>query len=445
MSDPMPLTLDFGDITLEDLPRVGGKNASLGELVHALRPQGVGVLDGFATTADAYRLLVHESGLERHLTALLGDFDHEDLDELARRGHEARAAVLAAPLPEAMRAAILDAYERLCQRVGREPELAVRSSATAEDLPEASFAGAAETFLNVRGREALLRAVQACCSSLFTDRAISYRARLGYDHLKVALSVGIMPMIRSDKASSGVIFTIDTESGFRNAVVITGAYGLGEYVVQGVVSPDEWTLFKPGLLGGARPIVGRQLGTKEVRLVYADGSRGTRSEATPPEERGRFCLDDDEVLTLGRWACLIEDHYSRRAGRAQPMDIEWAKDGLSGDLFIVQARPETVHSAKAQAACTERYRLTAKPGAPVVVGPDMSSPMAPPAIRRPATTSAIMAPMLSSPSRNGRTSPSTRVSSAWGTSPSRRISTGSPPSAGRTIACEPETRWVWAS
>ncbi|MFY9822987.1 MAG: phosphoenolpyruvate synthase, partial [Thermoanaerobaculia bacterium] len=265
-------------------------------------------------------------------------------------------------------AALGAAYDRLCQRLGREPELAVRSSATAEDLPEASFAGAAETFLNVRGRDGLLRAVQACCSSLFTDRAISYRARLGYDQLKVALSVGVMPMVRSDKASSGVIFTLDTESGFREVVTVSGAYGLGEFVVQGVVTPDEWTVFKPTLATGHRAIIGRRLGTKEVRLVYADGSKGTRSEPTPAAERSRYCLADDDVLTLARWACRIEEHYSRRAGHPQPMDIEWAKDGLTGELYIVQARPETVHSAKSRTAAAEVYRLTAAPGEPLVTG-----------------------------------------------------------------------------
>ncbi len=203
----------------------------------------------------------------------------------------------------------------------------MRSSATAEDLPEASFAGQQETFLNVRGREALLGAVQACFASLFTERAISYRARLGCDHLQVQLSAGVQPMVRSDKGCAGVLFTLDTESGFRDAVVINGSYGLGEFVVQGVVTPDEWVVFKPTLRAGFRPIIGRLLGTKEVWLLYADGSRGTCSEPTPPAERASFCLSDDEVLQLSRWGCLIEEHYSARAGRPQPMYIEWAKDG----------------------------------------------------------------------------------------------------------------------
>lgn len=291
--------MDFADISLGDVASVGGKNASLGELFRALKPKGVSVLDGFATTAHAYRRLMGTDGLEDRLRSIFSAFDPENLVELSRRGEAARAAVLETRMPDDVRTAILAGYARLSSRLGREPELAVRSSATAEDLPEASFAGAAETFLNVRGREALVRAVHACYSSLFTDRAISYRARLGYDQLKVALSVGIMPMVRSDKASSGVVFTLDTESGFRDVVTVSATYGLGEFIVQGVVSPDEWTVFKPTLATGRPAIIGRRLGTKEVRLVYADGSKATRSEPTPAEERGRFCLTDDDVLTLG--------------------------------------------------------------------------------------------------------------------------------------------------
>ena len=360
--------LDFEQIGLSDLARVGGKNASLGELFRALKPKGIGVIDGFATTAEAYRRLLQEGRLQERLRKIFTALDAENLDELARAGHAARAAVLETPLPPTLRVEILAAYDRLSARVGREPELAVRSSATAEDLPEASFAGAAETFLNVRGREGLLRAVHACFSSLFTDRAISYRARLGYDQLKVAISVGIMPMVRSDKASSGVIFTLDTESGFRDVVTVSGAYGLGEFVVQGVVTPDEWTVFKPTLATGHRAIIGRRLGTKEVRLVYADGSKATRSEPTPDAERGRYCLTDDDVLILARWACEIEAHYSALAGHPRPMDLEWAKDGVTGELFILQARPETVHSAKTRTAAAELYRLLERPGSPLVSG-----------------------------------------------------------------------------
>jgi pyruvate,water dikinase len=368
MKSQLVYTLNFDQITLKSLPQVGGKNASLGELFNALRPEGIGVLDGFATTADAYRALLAERNLEYELRTLLSDFDSEDVNELSTRGHAARVAVLDTPLPKELREAITGAYDKLCERLGREPELAVRSSATAEDLPEASFAGAAETFLNVRGHAALLRAVHQCFASLFTDRAISYRARLGYDQLKVAISVGVQPMVRSDKASSGVIFTLDTESGFRDVVLVSSSYGLGEFVVQGVVTPDEWTVFKPTLRDGLRPIIGRQLGSKEVRLVFGDGSRTTKSEATPSAERTKFSLADDEVLKLSRWACLIENHYSQVAGHPQPMDIEWAKDGMTEELFIVQARPETVHSAKSQAAVGEIYRLTNKGGTPLVTG-----------------------------------------------------------------------------
>jgi pyruvate,water dikinase len=363
-----PFVLDFSEINAGDLGRVGGKNASLGELFRTFSSKGVGVLDGFATTADAYRRLLATAGLGERLRSVFAGLDAENLPDLARAGQAARTAVLDTPLPEDVKAAVLEGYERLCARCGGETALAVRSSATAEDLPEASFAGAAETYLNVRGREGLLRAVHACYSSLFTDRAISYRARLGYDQLQVALSVGVMPMVRSDLASSGVIFTLDTESGFRDVVTITGAWGLGEFVVQGVTTPDEWTVFKPTLATGHPAIIGRRLGSKEVRLVYADGQKGTRSEAVPTDARARFSLDDGDVLTLGRWACAIEAHYSALAGQPRPMDIEWAKDGISGRLFIVQARPETVHAQKERTATAEVYRLTGPTGPPLVTG-----------------------------------------------------------------------------
>lgn len=362
-------TLKFSEIRMKDVPRVGGKNASLGELLVALKPKGVGVLDGFAITTDGYWRLLQEQELRGKLQEIFSDIDPEDLDQLSAAGHAARTRILETPLPEDLKAAIVAAYADLIARLGRESELAVRSSASAEDLPEASFAGAAETFLNVRGEAALLQAVHQCFASLFTDRAISYRARQGYDQLKVALSVGVMPMVRSDLASSGVIFTLDTESGFRDVVTITGTYGLGEFIVQGVVTPDEWLVFKPTLKEGREPIVSRRLGSKEVRLVYARGTRSTRSESIPPEQRASYCLTDPEVLQLARWACLIEDHYSTIAKRPQPMDIEWAKDGITGELFVIQARPETVHSAKLGKGTTaEIYELTVKAPAPLVSG-----------------------------------------------------------------------------
>ena len=360
--------MDFSEIRLSDLARVGGKNASLGELFAALKPKGVGVLDGFAITTDAYWRLLEENGLKERLEQILLNLDPENLNQLAAAGHAARSSILETPLPDDLRLCILDAYKDLMERVGREVEMAVRSSASAEDLPEASFAGAAETFLNIRGEEALLRAVHQSFASLFTDRAISYRARVGFAQLKVALSVGVMPMVRSDLASSGVIFTLDTESGFRDVVTVTGSYGLGEFIVQGVVTPDEWLVFKPTLQQNFEPIISRKAGSKEVRLVYAKGTRTTQSEATPQSERGQFCLVDADVIQLARWACLIEEHYSQVAGKQQPMDIEWAKDGVTGELFIVQARPETVHSAKQTKGSAEVYQLRIKPLVALITG-----------------------------------------------------------------------------
>ena len=361
-------TSDFSEIRMGDVTRVGGKNASLGEMFSALKPKGVGVLDGFAVTTDAYWRLLEEHNLRATLENTFSGLDPENLEQLAAKGHEARTQILQTPLPDVLQSAIRDSYRALIARIGREAEMAVRSSASAEDLPEASFAGAAETFLNVRGEEALLRAVHQCFASLFTDRAISYRARQGFPQLKVALSVGVMPMVRSDLGSSGVVFTLDTESGFRDVVTITGSYGLGELVVQGVVTPDEWLVFKPTLRRAYESIIGRRLGSKEIRLVYATGTRTTRSEATSAQDRARYCLADSEVLTLARWACLIEEHYSDLARHPQPMDIEWAKDGVAGELFIVQARPETVHSAKRIEASAEVFHLKTKPGPALVAG-----------------------------------------------------------------------------
>ncbi len=365
----LPYILNFSQIRMTDVARVGGKNASLGELYCALGSQAnIGVLDGFAVTTAAYWRFLQENDLRQKLEAVFADFDPENMEALAAAGHLARSLILETPLPIELSVEIRSGYQELMRRLGRESSLAVRSSASAEDLPEASFAGAAESFLNIRGEEALVRAVHQCIASLFTDRAINYRARQHYDQLKVALSVGVMPMVRSDTAASGVMFTLDTESGFRDAVTLTGSYGLGEFVVQGVVTPDEWTVFKPTLRKGFSAIIGRQLGTKEVRLVYGDGTRTTRSEATPVEDRGRFCLTDTEVIQLALWGCIIEEHYSHIAGHSQPMDIEWAKDGITGKLFIVQARPETVHSARKQDYQAKVYRLSATPGPALVQG-----------------------------------------------------------------------------
>lgn len=361
-------TLNFSEITLKDIPKVGGKNASLGELYNSLKPQNINVLDGFATTADAFWHFLEQGDLGEKLKDILSDFDPHDTTELQKRGTAARNAVLETPLPEDLRKIFFEAYVNLCKRVGKEVELAVRSSATAEDLPEASFAGAAETFLNVRGGEPLLQTIHKCFASLFTDRAINYRTEMGYDNLKVALSVGVQPMVRSDLATAGVIFTLDTESGFRDVVEITSSYGLGETVVQGVVTPDEWTVFKPTLLTGHKSIIDRKLGTKEIKLIYAGGTRMTKSEAVLASERNKFSLSDEEVLKLAKWACQIEKHYSMLSGKHQPMDLEWAKDGLSGELYIVQARPETVHSSQKKEPVTETYKLKEKSLKPIVTG-----------------------------------------------------------------------------
>jgi pyruvate,water dikinase len=353
MTGNQELVVRFDTVGLKDLASVGGKNASLGELIRQLSDRGVRVPGGFATTAAAYRLLLSHNQLDQPLRALLENLDSTDLGALQAAGKAARDLILAASLPEPLQQAIGAAYASLCAAEGyAEGEacaVAVRSSATAEDLPEASFAGQQETFLHIQGEAALLEACRRCYASLFTDRAISYRQTNGFDHFEVALSIGVQRMVRSDLASSGVIFTIDTETGFRDTVLLTAAYGLGENVVQGAVNPDEYLIFKPTLRQGFAPILSRRLGSKEIRMVEADSadSRGsTRNVPVAEEDRRRFAIGDEDVLTLARWACLIEEHYSAQRGTPTPMDIEWAKDGLSGALFILQARPETVESRR---------------------------------------------------------------------------------------------------
>ncbi len=360
--------LDLGEVTADDVALVGGKCSSLGELFRELTGQGVRAVDGFTTTSHAYDLLLDTDGLRKKLQKLLKGLDANDLDELARVGGEARALVYKTPLPADVEAAIVGAYQKLGERIGKKSfEVAVRSSATAEDLPDASFAGQQDTILNVLGETNLMEACRECYASLWTDRAISYRTAKGFDHFDVALSIGIQPMIRSDVACSGVMFTLDTESGFREAVVINGAWGLGEAVVQGMATPDEWIVFKPTLKLGFRPIVTRKLGVKEVKMVFGDNGGGTQVRDVVESQRNRFCLAGFEVLKLAEWACKIEDHYSKRAGKSQPMDIEWAKDGVTGELFILQARPETVH-AQNTANYVETYRLTGIHGAPLSSG-----------------------------------------------------------------------------
>ncbi|MEO8804973.1 MAG: phosphoenolpyruvate synthase [Burkholderiaceae bacterium] len=351
----------FSQLGSADVAVVGGKNASLGEMVSELAPRGVTVPNGFAVTAQAYAHVLDQADAWSRLHRVLDGLDASNVDDLARRAQAAREIVQAAPLPAELTQEILAAYAQLRAEYGGELSVAVRSSATAEDLPTASFAGQHETFLNITGEARLLDSVRLCFASLFKDRAISYRVDRGIDHFKVFQSVGVMKMVRSDRAASGVIFSLDTETGFRDAVFITGAYGLGENVVQGTVDPDEFYVFKPTLRLGRRVVLRRKLGGKEIRMVYskAAGRETTRNMPTPLDDQRRYCIDDDEVLSLAEMAVTIEDHYSRKAGRPTPMDIEWAKDGLDGRLYIVQARPETVASQKPLGLVHE-YRLAAK-------------------------------------------------------------------------------------
>ena len=337
----------FSEVGIEDIPVVGGKNASLGEMFRELASAGIKVPNGFALTAQAYRFFLQQNHLEEHIGQILSDLNVRDVENLRARGMRIRDAILAAPMPREIEAAVAEAYRELCLASACSLDVAVRSSATAEDLPDASFAGQQETYLNVQGLEALLHTCKRCFASLFTDRAIAYRFDKGFDQLKVALSVGVQRMVRSDLGSSGVMFTIDTETGFTNAVLINAAYGLGENVVQGSVNPDEYYVFKPTLKKGFRPILQKTLGSKEFKLIYdLGGGKMVKNVPVSPEDRARFALSDDEILTLAQWACAIEDHYSAKRGRPTPMDIEWAKDGLTGELFIVQARPETVQANK---------------------------------------------------------------------------------------------------
>ncbi|HEX2043188.1 MAG TPA: phosphoenolpyruvate synthase [Acidimicrobiales bacterium] len=352
MTGPPVHVVWLEDIGAGDTATVGGKNASLGEMTRALSDRGIRVPDGFATTADAYRAYLSHNQLEKPLSEQLDELDREGTS-LAKVGQAARQMVLDGDLPPALAEQLAAAYRKLSSRYrSAAVDVAVRSSATAEDLPEASFAGQQDTFLNVVGEDRLFDAVKRCYASLFTDRAIAYREENGFGHLDVALSVGVQKMVRSDKAGAGVMFTIDTEHGFPRVVVIDAAWGLGEMVVQGRVDPDEHVVFKP-LLGEADvvPIVGRTAGDKRRKLVYAERGESSTAEVDVPEaERRAFVLTDEEVLQLARWGCLVEEHYGR------PMDIEWAKDGDSGDLFVVQARPETVQSRR-QAPVLTTYRL----------------------------------------------------------------------------------------
>jgi|UniRef100_UPI0037839B46 pyruvate,water dikinase len=348
MNTPSPRFIKwFADISIGDIPLVGGKNASLGEMFHALSSQGVKVPDGFAVTAEGYRHFMRSTGLDVRIKEILSSLDTSNMDNLQQRGSEVRHAILATALPDDLEDEILEGYLNLNGTHSAPLDVAVRSSATAEDLPDASFAGQQETYLNVQGNAALLEHCRRSFASLFTDRAISYRVDKGFDHSLIALSIGVQRMVRSDLGTAGVMFTIDTETGFRDAVLINAAYGLGENVVLGSVNPDEYYVFKPTLKQGFRPVLQKRVGSKEFKLIYdTGGSRMVKNVPVSPGDRARFALSDDDILQLARWACVIEDHYSTKRGQPTPMDIEWAKDGRTGELFIVQARPETVQSRK---------------------------------------------------------------------------------------------------
>ena len=344
----------FSEITIKDIPKVGGKNASLGEMYQKLTTQGVHVPNGFAISAGAYFYLLKKTGIRRRIRKILADLNTADLNNLISKGLAIRQLILEAPLPADLETQIISAYHKLEAEYGKHLDVAVRSSATAEDLPNASFAGQQETFLNIRGDKDLLVACRKCFASLFTNRAISYRHDKGFDHFKVGLSIGVQKMVRADLASSGVMFTIDTETGFRNLILINGSWGLGENIVQGKVTPDEFYVFKPTLEQGFSPIISKKLGSKEIKMVYTNrGEKQTKNIKTTKTEQQRFVLTDKEILKLAEWGILIEDHYGK------PMDIEWAKDGRTKKLFIVQARPETVVAMKSTQVL-EEYQLEKK-------------------------------------------------------------------------------------
>ena len=372
----------FLEIGLQDVGLVGGKTASLGELYSVLAPEGVAVPNGFAITADAYRAALSQDGVADELHRLLDGIDKRKIKQLADKAAKAREVIYKAMDTPLLREQIVEAYHQLEREAGARVAVAVRSSATAEDLPTASFAGQHESFLNVRGAGDLFEACRRCFASIFTDRAISYRIDNGFDHFKVALSVAVMKMVRSDLASSGVIFTLDTESGFRDVVFVTGCYGLGETIVQGQVDPDEFYVHKLTLRQGFRRVLRRRLGTKQIRMIYgkSGGRHATLTRNVPEVERQRYCISDSEVLSLADIAVQIEAHYSSHAGVPMPMDIEWAKDGGDGKLYIIQARPETVASQR-PAGFYETYNLKGK-GSVIVTGRAVGEKIAAGRVRR---------------------------------------------------------------
>lgn len=347
------MIIHFSAVGIKDVALVGGKNASLGEMAKHLQPLGVNIPDGFATTADAFRQFIKENDLGNKLNSLIDSLDKTDFNNLNAVSKEAKQLLLNAKLSEVFKKEITSNYNALCQKFGREIDVAVRSSATAEDLPTASFAGQHESYLNIKGAEAVVKAVHHCFVSLYNARAIKYRIDNGFDHNKVALSAGVQLMVRSDKGSSGVCFTIEPDSGFKDAIVITGCWGLGENIVQGAVTPDEFHLYKPFVGKSKKSIISKKIGSKAKTLVYKEGESGTINTDTPLDKQKKWTLNDQEIETIAKWAILIEQHYKL------PMDIEWAKDGITGELFIVQARPETVHASKDPLVLKE-YQLKQK-------------------------------------------------------------------------------------
>ncbi len=345
----------YSEVGIADVPSVGGKNAALGEMFSNLVPLGVNIPDGFALTADAYRHFFKKTGLDEKIKEILADLDTRNIRNLQVRGKKVREAIIKASLPQDLQDAVTQSYKEFGEKYGKNTVVAVRSSATAEDLPGASFAGQQETYLNVHGIENILIATKKCIASLFTDRAISYRADKGFSHFDAALSVGIQRMVRSDLSASGVAFTIDTETGFDKVILINGIYGLGEFIVQGKVIPDEFIVFKPTLEDeNKNPIIGKNIGKKNIKLVYAKD--GTKQEKVSLSDEQKFCITDEETKKLAEWCLQIEKYFSKKHGHYQPMDIEWAKDGKTGELFIVQARPETVISSQDKNVLKE-YKL----------------------------------------------------------------------------------------
>ena len=345
----------YSEVSIADVPSVGGKNAALGEMYSNLVPFGVNIPDGFALTADAYRHFFKKTGLDEKIKKILSDLDTRNIKNLQVRGKKVREEILKSILPQDLQDAITKAYAELGKKYGKNSAVAVRSSATAEDLPGASFAGQQETYLNVHGIEEVLISTKKCIASLFTDRAISYRTDKGFSHFDAALSVGVQRMVRSDLSSSGVAFTIDTETGFDKVILLNGIYGLGEFIVQGKVIPDEFIIFKPTLENGSKnPIIGKNIGKKNIKLIYAKD--GTKQEKVLLLDQQKFCITNEEAIKLAKWCLQIEKYFSKKHNHYQPMDIEWAKDGKTGELFIVQARPETVHSGEDKNVLKE-YKL----------------------------------------------------------------------------------------